>query len=61
MVQFWCGFKVPAVFSLELSTVRIAECPLLTKLRQQRMLNEKQEYCNNIPLFTGKMQLKIIS
>ena len=25
------------------------------------MLNEKQDYCNNIPFLTDKMQLNIIS
>ena len=24
-------------------------------------MNEKQDYCNNIPLLTGKMQLNIVS
>ena len=37
-----------------------AECPLLTKLRQQHMLNDKQDLPNTY-LFMNKMQLKIIS
>ena len=36
-----------------------AECSLLTKLRQQRMLNEKQVF--NTYLLMTKMELKLIS
>ena len=42
-----------------LNIVLDAECSLLTKLRQQHMLNEKQDLSNTYLLMT-KMQLKFI-
>ena len=41
--------------------VRDAECPLLTKIRQQHMLNELKRYLGfNVYFILAKMQLNII-
>ena len=45
---------------LMLHTVLDADCSLLTKIRQQHMLNEKTSLLQHIPLLIAYMQLKKI-
>ena len=52
--------KIQDLLKFGFNTILEAECSLLTKLRQQHMLNEKQVIFNTYLLKT-KMQLKIIS